>query len=69
MYVLLSTQSYCPLYLIRSLEMTHTQYVNTDSKTRVGLVSHKHQLVIEQGSVFQSEKRVRKITRGIEYQL
>ena len=56
MYVLLGTQSYCPLYLIRSVEMTQTQYTDMNGEIRNGLVSHDHQLVIEKGSVFQPEK-------------
>ena len=61
MYVLLSTQSYCPLYLIRSVEMTQTQYMDVNGDTRTGLVSHDHQLVIEKGTIFQPEKGCEKL--------
>ena len=63
MYVLLSTPSYCPLYLIRSLDMIQTHYVDAERKTRVGLVSHKHQLIIEKGSMFQPDKGCEKLPR------
>ena len=61
MYVLLSTPSYCPLYLIRSVEMTQTQYTDMNGNIHDGLVSHDHQLVIEKGAVFQPEKGCEKL--------
>ena len=52
MYIITSPRSVCPLYLVRSLKMIETQYIGADGQTHVALVSHEHQLILEQGTRF-----------------
>ena len=53
-YVVLSPRDMCPLYLIRSLEMTHISYIGVDNKRHDALLSHEHQLILEKGGVFHT---------------
>ena len=54
MYILVGPMRICPLYLIRSLRMTETEYVVPDRRMRSAYVSHEHQLILEKGHEFHA---------------
>ena len=55
-YVMLAPRSVCPLYKIRSMQMTEIKYFGTDQREHPALVSTEHQLILERREEFNIPK-------------
>ena len=55
-YVMLAPRSVCPLYKVRSIQMTETKYFGTDHREHLALVSAEHQLILERQGEFHVPK-------------
>ena len=63
MYILVGPRQICPLYLIRSLQMTETEYMTADKRMHSAYVSHEHQLIIEKKHEFHAPEQCKHLPK------